>query len=166
MKPKAFLLFLLIVILIAVFSVTNVFADSRGGATQISGIGYFDDSGSCADDEGLGSDFALNLTGDLDGCVYVFVENSVCSPSGTYRETGTEIYVVEGADGEDGTFSTVYRFTGKYEDCPSLVGEIFGRCQHPIVAGSGTGDYAGVTGRLDFKDDIVEGNFPYRGHLR
>ena len=44
--------------------------------------------------------------------------------------------------------------------------EIFGRCQHPIVAGSGTGVFEGVTGRLDFKDDIAAGNFPYRGHFK
>jgi hypothetical protein len=136
------------------------------GATQISGIGYFAESGDCTDPEGEGSDFAIDMTGDLDGCHYVFVATSECSPSGTYRETGTEIYVSGGSDEVAGTFSTTYRFTAKFEDCPTLVGEIFGRCQHPIVAGSGTEEYEGVTGRLDFKDDIAAGNFPYRGHLR
>ena len=73
-------------------------------------------------------------------------------------ETGIDIYVGEG---DEGMFSTTYRFTAKYEDCPNLVDEIFGRCQHPITAGSGTSNFEGVTGRLDFKDDIEAGNFPY-----
>jgi hypothetical protein len=135
------------------------------GATQISGVGFFAEPDECTDPEGDGSDFALTMTGDLEGCHYIFVETAECSPSGTYRETGTEISVGR-YNGEAGTFRTTYRFTAKYEDCPNLVGEIVGRCQHPIIAGSGKGVFAGVSGRLDFKDDIAAGNFPYRGHLR
>jgi len=142
---------------------------SAGGATQISGIGYFDDGGECADVEGLGADFALILTGDLEGCQYIFVETFECSPSGTYRETGIETYVIDGPFGQ-GTFSTTYFLRAKYEGCSpdgGFVGaEIFGFCQHPIVASSGTGDYEGVTGRLHFKDDIAAGNYPYTGHLK
>ena len=136
------------------------------GATQISGIGFFAEAYECTDDpEGDGSDFALIMTGDLEGCHYVFVEDYDCSPSGTYRETGTEIFVGE-YNGMDGTFSTTYLFTAKFEECPDLDTEIWGRCQHPIVAGSGTDDFEGVSGRFDIKDDIAEGNFPYKGHLR
>src|SRR5262245_49184929 len=103
-----------------------------GGATQISGIGFFADPGECTDPDGQGSDLALKLTGDLDGCHYVFVETAECSPSGTYRETGNEIFVGQ-YNGEAGTFRTTYQFEAKYQDCPNLVGEIFGRCQHPII---------------------------------
>ena len=139
---------------------------SAAGAQQIRGIGYFDDIGFCADAKGAGADFATIMTGDLEGCQYVFVDSYSCTPSGVYTELGTEVYVVEGPNGEVGTFETTYRFSAKFEDCETLTGEIFGRCQHPITAGSGTGDFEGVTGRLDFKDDIEAGNFPYRGHLR
>ena len=130
-------------------------------ATRISGVGFFDVDGLCMDPEGDGADFALILTGDLEGCLYVFVESAAFTPSGTYLETGTEIFV-----GADGTFETAYRFEGKYEDPVNLVGEIFGRCQHIILEGSGTGDFEGVSGRIDFKDDIEAGDFPYRGHLQ
>ncbi len=147
-----------------VFTVTS--PALAGGATQISGIGLFDVGGDCDDLEGAGSDFALRMPGDLEGCFYVFVETFECRPSGTYIETGIDIYVGGGDEGDDGTFTMTYRFTAKYEDCPNLDGEIFGRCQHPIIAGSGTGVFEGVTGRLDFKDDLEAGNFPYRGHLR
>lgn len=136
-----------------------------GGATQISGIGFFAAPGECTDAAGASADFALLLTGDLEGCLYVFVESAGCTPSGVYRETGTEMFV-GGYDGDTGTFRTTYNFSAKYEDCTNLIGEIHGRCQHPLVDRSGTGVFEGTTGRLDFKDDIAAVNFPYRGHLR
>jgi hypothetical protein len=135
------------------------------GATQISGIGYFDLDGECDDPEGQGSSYNLTMTGDLEGCHYVFIETATCTAGGAYNETGTETFVGL-YNGAPGNFETTYRFTAKYEDCPTLTGEIVGRCQHPIVAGSGEGVFEGVTGRLDFQDDIEAGNFPYRGHFR
>ena len=57
-------------------------------------------------------------------------------------------------------------FLGKYEECEILYEQIFGRCQHPIVSGSGTGVFEGVEGRLDFNDDVSTGIFYYKGHLR
>lgn len=154
-------IFVLLAVMVLLLIAAPVSAD---GAMQISGIGFF--AGEECDVQGQGADFALNMTGDLEGCHYVFVETSTCTPSGTYKETGTELFVSK--DGGS-TFRTTYRFTAKYEDCPNLAEEIFGRCQHPIIAGSGTGDFEGVTGRLDFKDDLsdpVNPEFPFRGHLR
>ena len=90
-----------------------------GGATQIAGIGFFADPDECTDSEGNGSAFAQRITGDLDGCLYVFVETAACSPSGTYRETGNEIFVGQ-YNGETGTFRTTYKFEAKYQDCPNL----------------------------------------------
>ncbi len=134
------------------------------GATQIEGIGVFDDGDVC-DSESAGSDFALILTGDLVGCLYTFVETAVCSPSGTYLETGNETFIGM-YKGGDGTFRTTYQFEAKYQDCPNLVGEIFGRCQHPFIKDSGDGVFMGATGRIDFKDDVDTGEFHYRGHVR
>ena len=153
----------LTIALVAAKDVSAAPPELAGGATQISGVGFYDDDVpdvTCDDPEGAGADYALVMTGDLEeGCLYAFVETAVSSPSGTYRETGTELFVA--SDGS-GTFETTYRFEAKYD----LAGEIFGRCQHPIVEGSGTGIYEGVSGRIDMKDDIEAGNFPYRGHLR
>ncbi|HUQ68038.1 MAG TPA: hypothetical protein VM165_00860 [Planctomycetaceae bacterium] len=129
-------------------------------ATRISGVGYFDEFHVC-DSGSVGADFALIMTGDLEGCLYVFVETAEFTPSGTYMETGTELFV-----GADGTFETAYQFEAKYEDPANLIGEIFGRCQHKIVEDSGTGAFDGVSGRIDFKDDIEAGDFPYRGSLK
>ena len=72
--------------------------------------------------------------------------------------------------GEQGEFWTTYRFEAKYEGCNedgSYQGlEILGRCQHPLADGSGIGVFEGATGRLDMKDDIENGNYPYRGHFK
>ena len=136
-----------------------------GGATQISGVGVFDDEEAPVCAPVPGYDYALVMTGDLEGCLYTDVQTAESSPSGTYRETGTELFVGSYLDGS-GTFETTYRFEAKYEDVANLSGEIFGRCQHPIVEGSGTGVFEGVSGHLFFKDEVESGTFLYRGHLR
>src|SRR5215207_8589574 len=81
-----------------------------GGATQISGVGVFDDplDPKCNDPgvEGPGGedpDYALVMSGALEGCLYTFVGPAVSSPSGTYRETGTELFVGSWG-GETGRF--------------------------------------------------------------
>jgi hypothetical protein len=135
------------------------------GATQISGLGSYAAPGECNDPEGQGSSYNLIMTGDLQGCHYVFVETASCLAGGAYIERGTETFVGL-YNGAPGTFKTTYLFTAKYKDCANLVGEIAGRCQHPIIAGSGEGVFEGVTGRFDMRDDIETGNFPYRGHFR
>ncbi|CAA9400154.1 MAG: hypothetical protein AVDCRST_MAG01-01-962 [uncultured Rubrobacteraceae bacterium] len=141
-----------------------------GGATQISGIGVYADEATCDDPKGAGADYALILDGDLEGCLYTFVKTAKSSPSGTYRETGRELFVGSIRGGtRSGTFKLTYRFEAKYEDLDDPATEIFGRCQHPIVRGSGTGVFKGVTGILLFKDVLEAGEapyFPYRGHLR
>ena len=145
---------------------SNLNAENKSGATQISGMGTYAETGECTGGEG--SSFALKLTGEFNGCLYVFVDEYECSPSGTYREEGRE-YFVGTYNGQSGTFWTTYKFEAKYEGCDNgapVGAEIFGRCQHPIVAGSGTGIFNGVTGQLNFKDNIEAGNFPYRGHLQ
>jgi hypothetical protein len=137
------------------------------GATQVSGLGSFDASDDCGA-VAEGATFAIKMDGDLEGCLYAYIDEYECSPSGTYREIGRE-YFVGLYKGEAGSFWTTYRFEGRYEECAadgSYLGlEIFGRCHHPMVKGSGEGVFEGATGRLDFKDDIDAGNYPYRGHF-
>lgn len=138
------------------------------GAMQVDGIGYFDAADEC-DSGGQGATFAVSMTGDLEGCLFVFVDEYKCNSSGAYYEKGRELFIGT-YNGETGSFWTTYVFTAKYEGCAedgSYLGlEIFGRCQHPIVEGSGEGVFTGVSGRLDMKDDIEEGNYPYRGHFK
>jgi hypothetical protein len=142
--------------------------NKSAGATQISGVGFLATPAEC-DAAGQGAAYAVRMTGDLEGCLYAFIDEFDCSPGGTYREEGREFFVGT-YKGEPGTFWTTYKFEAKYEGCAAngapLGAEIFGRCQHPITAGTGTGVFEGATGRIDMKDDIEAGNFPYRGHVK
>lgn len=144
--------------------IATPFQTRAGGATQVSGIGYFASTGQCTDPEGQGASYALTMTGDFTGCHYVFIDSFRCTAGGAYFETGRETFVGM-YNGGTGRFDTTYVFTATYTDCDNLLGEIAGRCEHPIVDGSGTGIFEGVRGRFDMKDDVEAGNFPYRGHL-
>ena len=135
------------------------------GVKQISGIGYYAEEGTCNHPEGDGASYKLTLTGSLEGCHYVFIETSRCLDNGAYYEAGTETFVGT-YEGQVGTFKTSYVFTAKYADCNTFSGEVAGRCQHPFITGTGTGVFAGIKeARLDMRDDVNEGNFPYRGHI-
>ncbi|MCA9830982.1 MAG: hypothetical protein R3B97_03445 [Dehalococcoidia bacterium] len=130
------------------------------GNTQISGVGRFDADETCSE---LPSLFTMTMVGDLVGCWYTTSFEVVQeTASGIYQERGTETFVGCLADGTTcGTFSTTYKFTAKYATDGS---EIHGRCQHPIVGG--TGGFAAISGRVDFKDDVQTGDANYRGHLK
>lgn len=138
-------------------------ADSGNGNIQLEALGEVAGPGECTD---LASDLPIKLTGDLEGCLYQYFGPGGFRPSNTYKEIGTEVFVGCLADGETcGTFETTYVFTGRFSD-DQFNGQVWGRCQHPIVAGSGTGDFEEATGRLDFKDNVDAGNFSMRGHIK
>ena len=138
---------------------------SAAGTTQIGGDAVFDTTVCNSPPAGFTSYEGLRLTGSLEGCLYTGIVDSQFTPSGGYIETGHEVFVGSLNGGEDGTFTTNYRFQGKYE--ADFTVEIHGRCQHPIAADSGTDGFEGATGRLDFKDisgDTV--TYVYRGHIK
>ena len=63
---------------------------NASGATQISGVGFFDATDEC-NSAGQGAAYSINMTGDIEGCLYTFVDDFECSPGGTYREEGREL---------------------------------------------------------------------------
>lgn len=140
--------------LIGVVGIGNA-ADAGGPVTQISGSATLaggDGAGACGGETSL---LTLVLEGDLEGCWYTDEAVATVTPSGVVNERGTETFVGTWM-GEPITFTTVYKFTAKFDAAGN---EIHGRCQHPIVGGD-------VDGRVDFKDDVDTGIFYYRGHLR
>ena len=142
---------------------------NAAGNTQISGGAYYDDAAGteCGVAPAGFADYpALVLHGDLEGCLFTDAVTSKDSPSGVYQETGREYIVASLNGGPVGTFTTNYRFEGKYDPDVFTGVEVKGRCQHPLVAGSGTGSFSGATGRLDFKDDVENAIFYYRGHIK
>jgi hypothetical protein len=137
---------------------------AHAGTTQISGIGVFDTE--CRPPVGsppanTGDYAPIAMSGDLVGCWYTYVSESQFNRSGTYQERGSEIFV--GCwNGLCGSFETTYTFTAKWTD-ETFAEEIHGRCHHPIVAG--TGGLAGAKGVINFKDDVVNLKFDYKGHI-
>ena len=136
---------------------------------QISGTAVYDVSGSTCPAPPSGyADFVsypgLVLSGSLQGCWYTKVDSSKTTPSGVYLEAGREVFVGSLNGGPVGVFATTYKFESKFSGST----EIFGRCQHPLVAGSGTGGFAGATGRVDMKDIVADPSniyYVYRGHI-
>ena len=90
-------------------------SDLSKGATQLSGVGFFDATDAC-NAASQGAAYSVIMTGDLEGCLYTYVDDYECSPSGTYREVGRE-YFVGTYKGTPGTFWTTYKFEAKYEGC-------------------------------------------------
>lgn len=169
MRTKVQRLALLGVVMVGLLVTALSAPVSAAGTTQISGEGVYDITGSqCGTPPAGFADFTpLILTGDLEGCLYSDIVTSTDhgTPSGIYIETGRELIVGSLNGGPVGTFITTYRFESKWNPEVSTGVEVKGRCQHPIITGSGTGGFAGATGRLDFKDQVSTGQFFYRGHI-
>jgi hypothetical protein len=116
---------------------------------------------------------AYTMAGGLIGCWYQDSFNPhspIGTLSGVFQGTGTEHFVgcldLNGdgtcdAGDPSGTLSFTYQVSLKFD--PVTGAEIHGRCQHPIV--SGTGDFAGATGVITFHDDVANGTARYNGHV-
>lgn len=116
----------------------------------------------------------------LDGCLSVLsIDDFRLSAGGVYKEYGTErfdgsiVYSEGGVADEStratGTFDTDFVITSKWAGEPFVSDQFHGRCQHPITPGTGTDAFEDATGRLDFKDTIVDGiavEFPFSGHVK
>lgn len=111
--------------------------NSKGKSVFVSGNSTFSDS--C----GLeGSDFAILLTGDLEGCLSIFIEGYRCKELedyDLYLENGREVFVGT-FHGKSGRFRTTYTIDAAYAKgfCqsfdPSL--QVGGGCDHEINGGS------------------------------
>lgn len=141
-----------------------VVATAMAGNTQVSGDGVY---AACTPPASAGTAPAdtgdypvLNLEGSLDGCWYTYVDAAKSTPSGSYQETGTELFVGCLNGTTCGTFTTIYTFTGKFT---ASFEEIHGRCEHSITGQ--TGGFAGMSGVILFKDDTANQIFYYRGNI-
>jgi hypothetical protein len=122
---------------------------------------------------------SFTMTGGLVGCWYEDTGTPTLDQvtpsgleivhfSGTEHFTGCLDLDGDGACAGDptGTLFFTFTFTGQYVAGTNAAIEIRGRCHHPIVGG--TGDFAGATGVLNFKDDVSNPAFvlsPYMGHV-
>jgi hypothetical protein len=137
------------------FALSLIAAPANAEANQISGTAFLDargDEGACPAEPFPYQDYpAIVMSGSLVGCWYTNIltpedTSSGVTPGGVYLESGEELFVGS-LNALDGTFTTTYKFEAKLNPDGS---EIRGRCQHKIVADSGTGGFAGCfwTGRF------------------
>ena len=151
------------------FVALSLVAAPANAANQISGTAELipTPNAQCPNEPSYPDYSAIDMDGSLDGCWYTKILTPIpfeTTPSGVYLESGEEKFVGS-LNGVQGTFTTTYKFEAKLDTVTGL--EIKGRCQHKIVAGSGTGGFAGASGRVDFKD-IIDGTtvtYEYRGHI-
>jgi hypothetical protein len=110
------------------------------------------------------SDFALAMTGDLEGCLSVFVEGFKCKALDDYdlySERGREVFVGN-LHGKQGRFKTTYTFDAAMAKgfCQSfdLSMELAGGCTHKVQGRSGV--FRNAEGMITFFDVIanVTGN--------
>jgi hypothetical protein len=119
---------------------------------------------------GIAPQFSNVMTGSLIGCWYTDTFNETAStPSGVIHASGAEHFVgcldaggasACGTSDPSGSLALTFKFEGKFDAAGN---EIWGRCQHKIV--SGTGGFAGATGRIHFTDNVTNGTSNYRGHI-
>jgi hypothetical protein len=160
-------LLLVCAVLIAGFATLSA-TPASAASVQVSGLQTPAGPGLCVDPGALAS---YTMQGSLLGCWYVDTFTPKSQPtSGTFQATGTERFAgcldldgdqaCSGGDPQ-GTLSFSFQFTGKAD--PVTGAAIHGRCQHPIIAG--TGDFAGASGVITFKDDVTNGTSLYRGPI-
>ena len=157
------------VIILLAGSLLGVAAPARATSSQIGGTALLNpDAGAPCPGPPSGystyvSFAPLVMSGSLTGCWYTLIDAATTTRGGVYLERGRELFVGRLGDSAPGMFTTTYRFEAKLAADGS---EVRGRCQHPLVAGSGTGGFAGATGRVDFKDIIgTPITYVYRGHI-
>jgi hypothetical protein len=116
----------------------NAALATGNSSTAISGNSTFSGCGVA------GSDFALLMTGDLEGCLSIFVEGYTCKEMNGfahYTERGREAFVGT-LRGKQGRFTTNYTVDAAYATgfCQSLDYslELSGSCIHKIQGRSGT----------------------------
>ena len=159
--------------MVAVAALLAATGATATGTSQVDGISTLVDLGDPIDP--TDDVFAMAGYGDgrpaLIGAWYTrtFVPG-VFTSSGVLTATGTEEFVgCFDADGNgscgssepSGTLDLTYQLAAKYD--LMTFAQLHGRCHHPITGG--TGDFAGATGVLRFKDDPETGCSYYTGHL-
>jgi hypothetical protein len=110
------------------------------------------------------------MAGSLIGCWYTDTFEQVkSSPNGEILAIGTEHFVGCIDVNRDkrcshrdpqGILAIIYAFEGQFDKNGK---EIRGGCQHPIL--SGTGDFKGARGRLNFTDNVANGTSDYLGRI-
>ena len=122
------------------------------------------------------------MTGTLDGCWYTDTADAFTPPEdngdGTYTQVfvGTEHFVGClhthgkgprnsrcGKNDPSGTWQTNFVFIATFSWATGA--ELAGGCLHPIIEGSGTGDFTGIRGTIHMTDNVQNGTSDVTGSV-
>jgi hypothetical protein len=127
---------------------------------SVAATGVFDKDpgGVCPHQDGYDSYLPIVMSSDLKGCWYTHIDKSwdLGVPSGLYFEAGHELFVGR-VHGATGSFKATYILESQYDPNVTTGKEVWGRCQHQIVPGTGRDDLRGITGHLGFTDVVTNG---------
>jgi hypothetical protein len=134
----------------------NIALATGDGSIRISGNTVYSDCGV------TGSDFALLMTGDLEGCLSIFVQSYTCrevNGFAHYTERGREAFVGN-LRGKHGRFTTNYTIDAAYASgfCDSFDYslELSGSCIHHIHGKTGVfADREGVYTMFDVVTNVT-----------
>jgi hypothetical protein len=161
---------------------------ASGSAALASGDREFAITGNStfSDCAAAGADFGLLMTGDLKGCLSIFIQSTTCTELADfdhYTERGREAFVGTWR-GKQGRFATRYTVDAAYGKgfCQSLdyTLELSGSCTHHVDGRSGVfADANGVFTLFDVITNVTgdpltgaftagsgANNFLYYGHIR
>jgi len=106
-----------------------------------------------------GSDWAISLTGDLEGCWSSYVQGFKCKELQDYDlyfEEGREVFVGK-LRGKQGRFRTTYTLEAAFAKpyCQSFdpTLQVAGGCKHKVIGGSGV--FANAKGVITFLDVVT-----------
>lgn len=136
-------------------------AAAGDGEMEIKVSGSIDWSTSCT---AYDADYTFGLQGDITGCVYGWlISEEYNEETGEYQSRDHEIWDVSVA-GMSGSWESNESFYAGYD--PATGDQLWGGCEHPIIEGSGTGDFANVDGEVIFVDDVAAGTAYYHGVVK
>jgi hypothetical protein len=142
----------------------------QAATTAVSGTFVVDTGSVCTSPPDGFEELAFVISGDLEGCRSTNIGGArdLGPPSGLYLEVGQEVFVGRFRGGPVGTFATTSTFASRWDPDFTTGGtEIWGRCQHSIVRGRGTGGQHGVARHLVRTDMATDGSAgSYRGVVR
>ncbi len=130
---------------------------------KVSGVGYPGGPGDNGCNE-MGADYTIFMTGDIEGCVYgIILSEQYEEESGEYQSRDHETFIGT-LDGLSGSWEMDEAFWAVFDT--ETGDQLSGRCEHPIIEGSGTGDFATADGELRFVDNVENHTAVYFGVVK
>ncbi len=130
---------------------------------EVSGVGIPGGPEDYGCDE-LPAHYVILMTGDIEGCIYgITLSDQYEEESGEYQSRDHETFIGT-LDGLSGSWEMDEAYWAVFDT--ETGDQLSGRCEHPIIEGSGTGDFATADGELRFVDNVENHTAVYFGVVK